>query len=545
MQNCMVLASLGPTEFNASGSVTSLHNQTFSPQSVKLTSNFSVDLADPGFPNLALRVNKTISECLQQHCSNSNNCGVGDDFCNSAFYYTGNENYVGGYCYPDICLGNGSSFLNPDIGGIGVWRHSFHINWIALTNVESVYISYWTQTGIATILFILLKLCDALLYRICLFAYGILWPWWFLWPLGLETIKETANKAQTSLRRYKPAIQSATVEFHKAQCFFMLAIGVAGQIVLRRGSLEDGSLQSIINYTLVGIVSINGVLPVTLTLLPLHTVQMHSWYLLILSTCTVLLSTVTFFMSGKFTPSAQYLEKMQAATNDKYSNCGFKDPSNFCLSEGYTFSSTTSGAGGDESWAVIFSLVILGLLILDHVGLQEVPIVQRFSRWFFSRVESLLKLKPPTELKHSRLQRAFRNNIALDYMNALISFLYLFIWVWSATNICFFLFDLGSFSPVGGWTFGQVVAITVWAAPVFEFVKLLVQGLKAGLDYRTPFPYKIINSDKPDEEPDTDIENTTFRWTHPVRSGRGVLKRKLKEYFIPSGTPPEEVFKIF
>ena len=338
-----------------------------------------------------------------------------------------------------------------------------------------MYLSYWTQTGIATILFILLKLCDALLYRICLFAYGILRPWWFLWPLGLETIKETANKAQTSLRRYKPVIQSATVESHKAQCFFMLAIGVAGQIVLRRGSLEDGSLQSIINYTLVGIVSINGVLPVTLTLLSLYTVQMHSWYLLILSTCTVLLSTVTFFMSGKFTPSAQYLEKIQAATNDKYSNCGFKDPSNFCLSEGYTFSSTTSGAGGDESWAVSFSLVILGLLMLDHVGLQEVPIVQRFSRWFFSRVESLLKLKPPTELKHSRLQRAFGNNTALDYMNALSSFLYLFIWVWYATNIYFFLFDLGSFSPVGDWTFGQVVAITVWAAPVFEFVKLLVR----------------------------------------------------------------------
>ncbi len=81
------------------------------------------------------------------------------------------------------------------------------------------------QTGIAVILFILLKMCDALLYRICLFAYGILWPWWFLWPLGLERIKETANKAQTPLRRYQPAVKSATVEFHKAQCFFMLAIG--------------------------------------------------------------------------------------------------------------------------------------------------------------------------------------------------------------------------------------------------------------------------------------------------------------------------------
>lgn len=141
------------------------------------------------------------------------------------------------------------------------------------------------QTGIAIVLFILLKMCDALLYRICLFAYGILWPWWFLWPLGLQSIKETANEAQTSLHRYQPAIKSATVEFHKAQCFFMLAIGIAGQIVLRQGSFDDGSLQSIVNYSVVGFISINGVLPVTLTLLSLHTVQMHSWYVLILSTC--------------------------------------------------------------------------------------------------------------------------------------------------------------------------------------------------------------------------------------------------------------------
>lgn len=156
-------------------------------------------------------------------------------------------------------------------------------------------------------------------------------------------------------------------------------------------------------------------------------------------------------------------------------NAEKKDPSNFCLSEGYSLSSTTSYASGNESWAVVFSIVILGLLILDRVGLQEAPIIQRFFNWFFSRIESLLKLKPRTKLKHSRLHRAFGNSTALDYMNELSNFLYLFVWIWCATNIYFFLFDLGSFRLVRGWTFGQVVAITVWAAAVFEFVKLLAR----------------------------------------------------------------------
>lgn len=66
-------------------------------------------------------------------------------------------------------------------------------------------------------------------------------------------------------------------------------------------------------------------------------------------------------MSGRFTPSAQYLEKIQDATNSKYTECGNKDPSNLCLSEGYSLTSTTSYASGTYSEAVIFSLVILGL----------------------------------------------------------------------------------------------------------------------------------------------------------------------------------------
>lgn len=71
MQNCMVLASLGssPTGINASGSLTPLQNHTFNSQSLTIASSFSIELTDPRFPSLALNVNKTISECLQQYCN--------------------------------------------------------------------------------------------------------------------------------------------------------------------------------------------------------------------------------------------------------------------------------------------------------------------------------------------------------------------------------------------------------------------------------------------------------------------------------------------
>lgn len=326
------------------------------------------------------------------------------------------------------------------------------------------------QIGIASILIILLKMCDALFYRTCLFFYGI------FWPLGLERIRKTAGRAQARLHRYQPAIKSAAVEFHKAQCFFMLSIGIAGQIVLRQRSLEDGSLQSLVNYTLVGIISVNGVVPVTMTFLCLHTVRMHSWYLLILSICTVVLSTTTLSKAQEFAPSAQYIGKLEAASNSTYPKCGYKDPSIFCLTDDYGLTAPSTGlAGGEGGWAVVFSLVILGLLVLEYNGLQELLIVQRFFRRIFGGIESLLKPKLRVDVKHSRLQRAPRDYTAHDYNNGLSNLLYLFIWTCYLVLFPTFLFELGLISPVDGWPFGQIVAISVWAAPIVEFLKLLVR----------------------------------------------------------------------
>lgn len=71
------------------------------------------------------------------------------------------------------------------------------------------------------------------------------------------------------------------------------------------------------------------------------------------------------------------------------------------------------------------------------------------------------------------------------------------------------------------------------------------EGLEAGLDYRTPSPYRIIESAVSDEEPELDIKKFGFKWTHPVQSIRDILNRKRMKYFIPPGTKPEEVFKVF
>lgn len=69
-----------------------------------------------------------------------------------------------------------------------------------------------------------------------------------LWPLGRTRANQKAQEAQKTARRHLPALVTGTVEFQKAQCFFMIALQIAAQIVLSSGNLGASrySINSII-----------------------------------------------------------------------------------------------------------------------------------------------------------------------------------------------------------------------------------------------------------------------------------------------------------
>ena len=138
MHNCMVLALLGPTNSSSNGSLIS-QNQTLSPDSMKVLTNFSIQSGDRQFPSLVFHVNETISNCIKQSCEMEKNCDV-DYFHSCSSLY---DLQKWGYCYPDICYWNEPTHFNPDIGGIGVWRQFFQTILRALTNL----IRYTYRTG--------------------------------------------------------------------------------------------------------------------------------------------------------------------------------------------------------------------------------------------------------------------------------------------------------------------------------------------------------------------------------------------------------------
>ncbi len=347
------------------------------------------------------------------------------------------------------------------------------------------------QTGIALSGFLLLKLFENQFYRWSISFYYLFYPFGFPWIIGLPHVMQKASNTQAHLRRYSPPIKSALVEFHKAQCFFILAIEIAANIVVRKGTLNDGTtpttLQGLFNnYSLVGSVSISGFVPVTFTLLALHHAGIRSWYLLTLSNCALVLSAVTLFSVGEFVISQADMQRLnEANAAGSYRTCGYKDPTAFCLDRGYDISLDTGyhtsldtnltsmnfGYGSIGGAGLLFTCIILALINLDYFGLQRTSKYEGFVKWLSRTLDAFLRI----------IQERKSDRSAQHLLTRSKDCLHLFIWGWYLTLIGFSLTGLNhpsngpTLTPVMSWTFGQIVAITVWAGPLFEFVKLSVR----------------------------------------------------------------------
>ena len=104
--------------------------------------------------------------------------------------------------------------------------------------------------------------------------------------------------------RHLSRLITSLTDFHKSQCYFMLATNLAALVVISRGGLEPQSLQQIYNsWIFLKVIAINGFLPTSFTLANLYIVGMLSWYVILISICTVALSIATFVAVGKFDPS--------------------------------------------------------------------------------------------------------------------------------------------------------------------------------------------------------------------------------------------------
>lgn len=237
---------------------------------------------------------------------------------------------------------------------------------VRILTANQVYLSYWIQSILALLGFLLLQIYSSWYHYLSLI---------FSWLRGSKDAYRQRMNFRERPNKHRATLLSVLVDFQKAQCFFMLAMQIAAHVVLSNGLFEGISLQQIYNnYELLGSIAISGFLPITFTLLCLHSAGMRSWYLLILSTITVIISAFTIRSSRMFDP-----KKASITSQPTFSECGDTNPGEKCLSSRYPDQSNgwissyskTNTTGRTAGYSMlVFSLVTLVLLSADLLQTQ-------------------------------------------------------------------------------------------------------------------------------------------------------------------------------
>jgi len=343
-----------------------------------------------------------------------------------------------------------------------------------------------------------------------------------IWRRGFLGARSAALRIRRKAReRALPRLVTALVEFQKAQCYFMLAVQIAAIVTISKGQSQANNLQQLYNnWEVVHVISISGFVPTTFILLCLQSVGKRSWYLTILSTITVGISTVTLFMTGSFSPSQKdtdYLAKQSSAMD----LCGNQDPTLYCLER---YMDTATLGNNSTTNMLIFSLVVLVYLVVNLLPISESSFFNhcraysesskafRFTAGMVARIKSMVRQyldfcyirlmakketwNPSTPLWILKLRNALAATFlrfSEDWRPILVLSLYASAWgiyLIYISDLSYFQLFLTNGMINFTWNFGQIVGITVWAEPLVEYAYLeLSKFLTMNQHYKVAMAY--------------------------------------------------------
>ena len=490
---------------------------------------------EPASPNstLVFSITQNIQTCLIDYCTSIPGCIDGYPIVDpttgqnhSSPFQPGNDFdlYTDGRYLVDSICGSLHFQINPDIGGIGVGIPDAVKD---LTNIGQVYISYWIQAGLAFLGFLAAMLYDSWIYYGCVIVLAL--------PHGFRKAREKAQMIQLRNKEHLCRLVAALTDFQKAQSIFMSSINIAALVVTHRGDLDpEGLLQLSLTYTFTELVALGGLVPVTFTLFTLYLVDMCSWYLIFLSSVSIALSTATLVTIGHFDPNEHTLRDLSSyASSEGPPSCNYWRPGAYCYSP-----TATPSIFKDEAWSTLgFCLFILVLVMIKQTRILTSRPAQHCLSWTSKRlVPCRPVLTVPARCIHRAIyliRRRLSHRASLvgpfnpdaDYpriigrifvavFHVLLTGLYV-IWFFG------FGFYLSLFAAIQwldtSWSFGQVLAIMVWAQPLCEYVQLefskyllpscilpiidcginlSIGGMKRGMDHKIMPPYRMIRDDE-------------------------------------------------
>jgi hypothetical protein len=255
---------------------------------------------------------------------------------------------------------------------------------------------------------------------------------------------------------------SVLAEFHKYQCYFSIAMQIASLVTI----ITNMDSTSAINQDYLFLASINGLVPIILTLYTLMTFGVKSWYIIILSIITIILSS-----AARSLLSAQILG-VRATYGNVIMTRG-SGPSAACGNVGAMWMCEFIGPNTAWSYKTIpqeFLAAMVGLdtvavsLVLWKLCTETTNAWETASRWITNRVFH----------QRGKCQAAGNNQTAsaLLLMVQIVLHSLTTVIILGYVGIELYEFHDAFRSSDWSWGFGQTVGIATWAGIIVELVYL-------------------------------------------------------------------------
>ena len=277
---------------------------------------------------------------------------------------------------------------------------------------------------------------------------------------------------------------TALVEFHKAQCYFASTIQITALILYHQSqsnfSVWLNSDEPILDIDLIDsdvllLLATSASVPICVVLACITRYGRHSWYVIILSTITVLLATATLgsaaatFLSDNVNESPwnpnvndTSIETPSCQIYTGFRDQGFLPPLCGHSKLGKNFLPPGDTVSNRWIWAVWANCIIWLLYCIT---------------------EKLLSLKRYIPFRARTAARFRRSNLLVSLWEAyhkypLWALVYVVPWslCFAAQIILFTVFVEHYFIPYD-WTLGQIIAVAVWVPSVIEYIYIAFSEL--------------------------------------------------------------------
>lgn len=217
------------------------------------------------------------------------------------------------------------------------------------------------------------------------------------------------------------------------------------------------------------LVSLDGLIPVVLTLYTLMAFGKKSWYMIILSLIPVVLASITGgYLATKVLLTQEADATVISVTGGGWpATCGNIGPGVFCAGMGpnvYGYGDTSGSFLGIMALLdVITGLLILWKLLTDYTTLWETT-----TKWLAGKLttpRSEHHLAVTDDAYHRSLRRVQTTSRVICHSVAASAILACL----GVEFYYFFVIFISAFVDFHSWSFGQIVGITTWAAVFIEF----------------------------------------------------------------------------